>query len=150
VTGKLLPTALYIHRSALETLPPLLRVYEGCASAYLGEIEGANLIKLHRHSGKVSYLAYPDFESNPHPALLRSSSLIPLRNQPPPRRSSTARNPCSHPIPPLHAKFAKLTQQEEKHGLLDDTTTIGTRDGWLARLNAAGFALRGHRLVRQQ
>ena len=41
----------------------LLRVYEGCARAYLGEVEGANLIKLHRHSGKVSYLVDPDFET---------------------------------------------------------------------------------------
>jgi hypothetical protein len=35
----------------------------------------ANLIKLLRHSGKVSYLAYHDFETNPHPALLRSVKL---------------------------------------------------------------------------
>jgi hypothetical protein len=42
--GKILPDALYVHRSALEQLEPLLRVYEGCARAYLGEIEGANLI----------------------------------------------------------------------------------------------------------
>ncbi|HEY3968791.1 MAG TPA: DNA phosphorothioation-associated putative methyltransferase [Planctomycetaceae bacterium] len=67
--GKLLPNALYIHRSALEELGPLLRVYEGCARAYLGQIEDANLIKLHRFSGKISYLAYPDFETDPHPAL---------------------------------------------------------------------------------
>ena len=73
--GKLLPNALYVHRTALEALDPLLRVYEGCASAYLGEIEGADLIKLHRHSGKVSYLTYPDFDADPHPALLRSIKL---------------------------------------------------------------------------
>jgi hypothetical protein len=41
---------------ALEALDPLLRADEGCARAYLGEIGGANLIKLHRQSGKVSYL----------------------------------------------------------------------------------------------
>ena len=29
--GKLLPNALYVHRSALESFDPLLRVYEGCA-----------------------------------------------------------------------------------------------------------------------
>ena len=31
---------------------------------YLGEVEGANLIKLHRHSGKVSYLVYPNFDTD--------------------------------------------------------------------------------------
>jgi DNA phosphorothioation-associated putative methyltransferase len=54
--GKLLPDDLYIHRSALDSLEPLLRVYEGCGRAFLGEVEGANLIKIHRRSGKLSYL----------------------------------------------------------------------------------------------
>jgi hypothetical protein len=49
---------------------------------------------------------------------------------------------------PLHAKFARLTEQEDKHGLLDDSATIGTRDGWTKRLAERGFALKGHRLVR--
>jgi hypothetical protein len=40
-----------------------------------------------------------------------------------------------------------LSRQEEKHGLLDDTASIGTKEGWQARLDAAGFALPGHRLV---
>jgi hypothetical protein len=30
----------------------------------------------------------------------------------------------------LHAKFARLTEQEEWHSLLAKTATIGTRDGW--------------------
>jgi hypothetical protein len=41
-----------------------------------------------------------------------------------------------------------LTHQEERHGLLDEAATIGTRAGWQARLATAGFTLRGHRLVR--
>ena len=73
--GKLLPNALFVHRTALEALDPLLRVYEGFARAYLGEIEGADLIKLHRQSGKVSYMVDPDFDADPHPALLRSIKL---------------------------------------------------------------------------
>jgi hypothetical protein len=48
----------------------------------------------------------------------------------------------------LHAKFARLTQQEEKHGLLDDSSEIGTREGWSNRLAERGFALNGHWLVR--
>ena len=65
--GKLLPNALYVHRYGLDSLEPVLRVYEGCGRAYLGEVEGANLIKIHRFSGKVSYLVYPDFDDEPHP-----------------------------------------------------------------------------------
>jgi DNA phosphorothioation-associated putative methyltransferase len=154
--GKLLPNALYVHRAALESLDSLLRVYEGCARAYLGEIESANLIKLHRQSGKVSYLAYPDFDSDPHPALRRSVKLS-LRSREIDCFDYTASNnpPILHRKEtflttdyPLYAKFARLTEQEEKHGLLDDSATIGTREGWHARLSERGFALRGNRLVR--
>jgi hypothetical protein len=54
-----------------------------------------------------------------------------------------------HPSHPLYTKFAGLTQQEEKAGLLADPATIGTRTGWLTRLQAHRLTLRGHRLVRQ-
>ena len=36
-------------------------------------------------------------------------------------------------LAPTHAlftKFARLTRQEERHGLLDNAATIGTRAGW--------------------
>lgn len=154
--GKLLPNALYLHRTAVDSLEPLLRIYEGCARTYLGEIEDTNLVKLHRTSGKVSYLAYPDFDTDPHPALVRSVKLN-LRtvelacwdyvgsDNPPILHRKETFLPVEHP---LREKFAKLTQQEEKQGLLDDSATIGTRLGWQVRLAECGFALRGHRLVR--
>src|SRR5208337_141211 len=43
---------------------------------------------------------------------------------------------------PLVAKFARLTRQEEKHGLLDETASIGTRAGWQRRLAERGFQIR--------
>ncbi len=140
--GKLLPNALHVHRDALDLLEPLLRVYEGCARAYPGEVEGANLIKLHRHSGKVSYLVYPDFDTDPHPGLLRSIKLSLRTRELDCYDYATSTNPpILHRkqtfLPPGHelvAKFARLTRQEEKHGLLDETATIGTRAGWERRL----------------
>ena len=156
--GKLLPNALYVHRSALDAFDPLLRIDEGCARACLGEIEGANLIRLHGRSGKVSYLVSPDFESDPHPARLRSIKLdLRTREIDCLEFAGSANPPILHrkeafrrPDDPLRAKFERLTRQEERAGLLDDAATIGTRDGWQARLSAAGFDLRGHRLVRSQ
>ena len=156
--GKLLPNALYVHRTALEALDPLLRVYEGCARAYLGEIEGADLIKLHRHSGKVSYLVYPDFDADPHPALLRSIMLsLRTREIDSTDYAASANPPVLHrkeafllPDDPRRAKFDRLTRQEERAGLLDETATIGTRAGWAERLRERGYALRGHRLVRSR
>ena len=155
--GKLLPDDLYVHRSALDTLEPLLRIYEGCGRAYLGDVEGANVIKIHRRSGKLSYLVYPEFDDDPHPALLRSIRVNLRTRQIESTDYAQSTNPpvlhrketfltADHP---LHAKFARLTQQEEKHGLLDDTATIGTRRAWSRRLAERGFSLKGHRLVRR-
>jgi DNA phosphorothioation-associated putative methyltransferase len=154
--GKLLPDDLYVHSSALESLEPLLRIYEGCGRAYLGEVEGANVITIHRRSGKLSYLVYPDFEDDPHPALLRSVRVnLRTRQIDCTDYTQSANPPLLHrkeaflaPSDPLHAKFARLTAQEEKYGLLDDASGIGTREGWARRLSERGFALRGHRLVR--
>jgi DNA phosphorothioation-associated putative methyltransferase len=155
--GKLLPNALYVHRSALDALDPLLRVYEGCGRAFLGEVEGANVPKLHRFSGKISYLVYPDFEADPHPALLRCVKLsLRTRQLECYDYASSANPPILHrketflaPDHPLHARFARLTRQEERHGLLDDAASIGTRTAWEGRLRQAGFELRGHWLCRR-
>jgi DNA phosphorothioation-associated putative methyltransferase len=134
----------------------IVRVDGGWASAYLGEVEGANIIEIHRRSGKLSYLVYPEFDDDPHPALLRSvrvnlrtreidsNDYSPSANPPVLHRKETFLT-SDHP---LHAKFARLTQQEDKHGLLDDSATIGAREGWTKRLAERGFALKGHRLVR--
>lgn len=153
--GKLLLDDLYVHRDALGSLEPLLRIYEGCGRAYLGDIEGANIIKIHRRTGKLSYLVYPDFEEDPHPALVRCVKLNLRTRQveyydygesanPPVLHRKETFLPTDHP---LREKFAKLTAQEEKAGLLTETSSIGTRDGWERRLVGKGYALKGHRLV---
>ena len=156
--GKLLPNALYVHKSAINSLEPLLRIFEGCARSYLGEIEDTNIVKLHRFSGKISYLAYPNFDKKPHPELIRSVKLS-LRTldldcydyseskNPPVLHRKETFLAADHPN---HDKFARLTRQEEKNGLLEETATIGTRNGWQIRLDEFGFKLKGHRLVRKK
>jgi DNA phosphorothioation-associated putative methyltransferase len=154
--GKLLPDDLYVHRSALDALEPLLRIYEGCGRAYLGDVEGANIIKIHRRSGKISYLAYPEFENDPHPALSRCIRLsLRTRELNCYEYADSTNPPVLHrkesfllASDPLHAKFGRLTAQEERHGLLEQPSGIGTRDGWARRLSERGFNLKGHRLVR--
>jgi len=164
--GKLLPDDLYVHKSALDSLAPILRIYEGCGRAYLGEVEGANIIKIHRRSGKLSYLVYPDFETDPHPALARCVKLnlrtrqiecyeYGQRDPADCKSAATSNPPVLHrkelfllPEHELHAKFARLTAQEEKYGLLDDASGIGTREGWARRLRERGFVVKGHRLLR--
>ena len=157
--GKRLPGALYIHKSALHELPHVLRVYEGCARWLVGEIPGANLIKLATDKAKVSYLEYPDFDRDPHPVLRRTTYIRIGALDVDERDYSESDNP-----PILHRKetfvtddypqrdkFARLTAQEERFGLLSgDTREIGNLRGWQERLAACGVALRGHRVVRCQ
>ena len=156
--GKVTPSAIYVHESALDSLPPLLRLYEGCARRYIGRVEEANLVKLHTTEPMISYLSYPEFESDPHPALahsltvhlqmfrLRERDYRSSRNPPVLHRKETFITP-DHP---LHAKFARLTRMEEAKGLFEDTTRIGTRDGWNQRLKDKQVMLRGHRVVRDR
>jgi DNA phosphorothioation-associated putative methyltransferase len=154
--GKLTREALYVHVDGVAFLPALLRVYEGCARSYLGHVDGANLIKLNRIEPKVSYLLYPDFDTDPHPALAESLRLK-LSNGDVKHLNfrDTSNPPILHrketflpPDDPRREPFSRLTQQEERHGLYEDTSTIGTRDGWKATLASHGVALKGHRVVR--
>ena len=153
--GKATPPALYIHVSALGRLPPVLRVYEGCARAYVGTVEGANVIKLHREEPKISYLSYPQFEAAPHPALAHSLAVhlqtfrlretdYSGRDNPPILHRKEEFIPEDHP---LREKFARLTRQEERHGLFEAPTRIGLRKQWEELLAAKGVRLRGHRLL---
>ena len=154
--GKRTPSALYVHATALSELDPVLRLYEGCARMFIGSVEGANIIKLHRGAPQISYLAYPDFERDPHPAL-HSSLLVPLQSfRVDTRYYDASSNPpilhrkeefvaADHP---LRAKFARLTAQEERYGLYAHPQRIGTRDGWSAALAERQLALRGHRVIR--
>lgn len=155
--GKETPNALYVHESALDQLTPVLRVFEGCARAYIGRVEGANMIKLHRDEPKVSYLSYPDFETDPHPALAAS---LTVHLQTFRVRSRDYRAYANPPIlhrkeaflsreHPSFEKFARLTRIEEDKGLYEDPSRIGTRDEWNQALAARQLYFKGHRLLRR-
>jgi DNA phosphorothioation-associated putative methyltransferase len=155
LVGKLTPTALYVHQTALEAIDPILRVYEGCARTLIGAVEQANIIKLHFAEPVVSYLSYPNFETDPHPSLA-ASFLVHLQTfKMRFRQYTNSENP---PIlhrkelfvrsdDPLRGKYERLTQQEEAKGLYAFPSEIGTRTGWEKTLEARHLRLRGHRLV---
>jgi DNA phosphorothioation-associated putative methyltransferase len=155
--GKILPDAIYVHASYVELLDPLLRIYEGAARALLGNIEPVTLVKLSRIERRVSYLWYPTFEKEAHPEL--STSLrVDLRNFDVKWRDfrSHRNPPILHRkeafVPEIHAsrrRFANLTRQEEKFGLLADSSHIGTKEGWAAVLNLSNVAIKGHRVTKR-
>jgi len=154
--GKLLPKALYIHKNYLGQLSPVLRIYVGCAQVLVGEVENANIIKIHRNTGKVSYMVYGDFDKVAHPCL-REAVTVFLRNLGIRKRSYVeAENPpLLHrketfvlPDYPGFQKFAKFTEKEVKAGLLDEPLGIGFKQQWEARLAECGYKIRGHQLVK--
>ena len=154
--GKLLPGALYIHHSTLGQLPPVLRVYEGCGRQLAGTIEGVTVVKLGRRQPKVSYLVYPEFDRVGHPVLaatfIADLSRLTLRHH---DYRSSANPPVLHrkellvsPEHPFRKRFARLTAEEQRIGLLASTDTIGNQHGWRERLARYGVTIRGHRVTR--
>lgn len=61
--------SLQLHTSLIERLPPVLRVYVGCATAMAGDLASFDVIKLHIESGKVTLMKFDDFTEKPLPAL---------------------------------------------------------------------------------
>jgi DNA phosphorothioation-associated putative methyltransferase len=61
--------ALYVHRSLINELHPILRIYIGCAGILYGDLKNADIIKIHKKSGKVTLLKYDNFEGKNLPEL---------------------------------------------------------------------------------
>jgi DNA phosphorothioation-associated putative methyltransferase len=153
--GKHLPNALYVHTTALHALDCILQDYEQLARNFANPVEEATLIKFNTQKPTISYLSYPDFNSDPHPALRASLQVNLQTGQVRHRDYSTSRNP---PILhrketfltadyPLYAQFAQLTRQEDELGLLANSRFIGTRQEWLQRLAFHRIEIRGHQLI---
>lgn len=153
--GKLTPTALYVHECAIPQLSPALRIYEACARNFVGLKEPGTVVKLHRREPAVSYLFYPTFLEDAHPALTGSIhvGLRPLEvafrdysrsDNPPILHRKELFIGSDHPD---HARFAALTKQEEDAGLLADSRAIGNRTQWFARLNDRALTITDHQLL---
>jgi DNA phosphorothioation-associated putative methyltransferase len=68
------------HRSLLQKLPPILRIYVHCGAIRYGDPNDADLIKIHVRSGKLTFLQYDDFESKENP-ILHTRTKINLRTR---------------------------------------------------------------------
>jgi DNA phosphorothioation-associated putative methyltransferase len=155
--GKVTPTALYGHRRAVDHLPTILRLYEHCAAIAAGRPSKWTVVKL-RHRGRaVSWLDYPDFDTDPHPRL-RTSYMIDLTTLKTSFTSyeDSANRPLLHrkhefltQDDPDAPKYRRLTQAELRAGLYENPHLIGTERGWESELIRCGRAVRGHRLVRR-
>ena len=151
--GKLLPTDLYVHTSAVDELPPVLRLLLFAVRQVVGEVEH-DLVKVALDGRSVSLLAYPGFDDDPHPALVQSVRVDLGRAQYQVRRYATAENPAIlHRKDafvtrdyPLYEQFRSLSEAEARAGLLS-RSEIGRRQQWEALLVENGWRIERHSLV---
>ena len=152
--GKQLNGAIAVHISALEKLPPLLRLYEGCASRNFYRLENANIVKLYYNKPKITYLVYPEFDNQAHPSL-QATMEVDLHNLSVTYHDiSDETNPLIlhqkdtlvAPDYPSYKKFVRLTKKEQKSGLLENRDAIRRLHGWLRCLREHEVTIEGHKL----
>ena len=72
--------SLQLHMSLIERLPIILRIYVACGSVLYGDMQTADLIKIHIGSGKLTLMKFDDFEGQPLPRMVERIKLN-LRSQ---------------------------------------------------------------------
>lgn len=61
--------SIILHKDFIPEIPLLLRLYIGCATMLYGGLDEIDLVKIHLHSGKVSFMGYDDFDNSMLPTL---------------------------------------------------------------------------------
>ena len=148
--GKRLPADLYLHQSAEESLPALLRVLLFAARQIVGEVD-YDIIKLATDGRKVSFLKYKGFNEEAHPELLSSVRVhLPSASYAIRDYSSSENPPILHRkealvdlLYPNYGAFSELTRQEEDLGLLS-RPEIGFRQEWQRLLAEHDLKVVGH------
>jgi DNA phosphorothioation-associated putative methyltransferase len=153
--GKRLPDAVYLHRSALSEVAAELRCEVTRAASAAIPDDDWRIVKLHENQFAISFLSYPEFNTDPHPALAEATKInlntgTVVRsdyrgrvNPPILHRKETFLPPNDPRIP----AFAALTKQEEEAGLYRDLSRIGLRTHWQSLLKKLKVTHDGHRLV---
>lgn len=154
--GKRLPEAVYLFRPSEGQVPESL--WQTIRRAELASRPDANwnLVKLHTTECAITFLSYPGFDTDPHPALtnatkinLKTGSVTQTdyskrANPPILHRKESFLPPGDHRIP----TFSTLTRAEEEAGLYRNTSTIGLQVQWTTLLRRLGFSFSGHNLIR--
>jgi len=153
--GKVLPSAIYVHRDT-----------PACRTGHLADIlallarhhavgEEFNVVKLRTDDPRLSFLCYPGFFEVAHPSLEEAITIDLCSG----RSLRTAYRDSLNPpilhrkellLSPDHAQFqdfANLSAAEEQAGLYSNTAVIGFRINWERLLAAGGLAIEGHCLV---
>jgi hypothetical protein len=148
--GKQLPDAVYVHTSALDTVPLELAAHVARAVAAL-ELDRKewNIVKFFKRDHKVTLLNYPRFFEDAYPALdhaytvdlergtFRESHYGNSDNPPILHRKETFLKP-DHPAVPL---FREITEEGERIGLYQNPRSIGFKKSWERLISRKGYVL---------
>ncbi len=147
--GKRLPTAIYLHSSALIEVTSLHNFVQQVIQHTQLEDFDFTLVKFYTLQFQLSLLNYLDFFEHPYPILQKSHSINLItckyrtfdytRSSNPPilHRKETFLAP-SHPCVP---QFRQYTQELETAGLFHDIRRIGYKNQWETLLQQHGYSI---------
>ena len=148
--GKQLPSAVYIHRTALgEALPAdLFILVEETIKRFNSERPWC-LLKLFKRDFKLSFLHYPDFDTYAYPALMHSTTVDLLDEHAHQTNYQASTNPpILHrketfvlPTYPQYSSFLEITTEGEKANLYENTSRIGFKKQWERLIKDKGYKL---------
>lgn len=151
--GKRVSGALYVHRSAVDSLLPAQSRLIAAAAGHVPQ-GNWNVAKIDLADGRaVSLLDYEDFADRAFPAL-RQSRRVDLETGAVTVRRYGKNPPILHrkelllsPDAPGREAYVALTRELEQRGLFVDITRRGRQDAWEAALAQAGIEVRDHCVV---
>jgi len=148
--------ALFCAADRAGELPAVLRVYLGCAGQLYGEVQAADVVKIHVHSGKLTLLSCSDFAGSALPVVVERVK-INLRRQE--IFTFTYRGEDEPPKPfylksrllpaedPGRAPLVALDETLLQHGLIDEDGRGPSLPDLRAALAARGLQLDGDQIV---
>ena len=155
--GKRLPDAIYLHKTALVEAPPeIAKFISIVANALKVDSNEWDIVKLFKSDFKLSLLSYPEFFSDPYPAL-KQSVTVDLS-----KLAHRVTNYENHENPPiLHRKetmlcanhpnysdYQQVTEQAEQLGFYENPRMIGFKNGWRKEINKKGYDLVDGNLIK--
>jgi DNA phosphorothioation-associated putative methyltransferase len=153
--GKRVVDDLYVHLSALDHLEDLeqrRRVETALQHLSATAQHIPSVAKLNLRTGRLSLLAYRDFDEDPFPELAASWAFSSGSACAPSYRiyADSLNPPILHrkellvaPTYPGREEWVQLTSTAETLGLFDDTTTIGFKLNWERLIASKGYRLAG-------
>lgn len=153
--GKKLPTATYMYRYSGKRLPKDLRAAIKHFESWYVAGQKYNVIKFHTNMPVISFLSYPKFIVDTHPTLAYVKNInfedgseqnfdYSKRDNPPILHRKELMVPEDFPGREF---MCQVTAIEEQLGLYDDTSIIGTRNGWYKVIEYKGVEKQREELI---